>query len=311
MKPLNISFRQMQAFVALAHAGSFRAAARELNLSQSALSTTIQQVEAALGVTLFDRTTRRVEMTAVGRDLLRAATRILEDVQATLSDVRAVAEGRRGQVVVASVYSFASWVLPRVIAEYSARFPNVAVKVLDFSSVGVQRSLLIGESDLGICGSHGLHDDLAFTHLAHDRYCALLPGRHPLARRRQIPWRELLRQPFLALARGTQIREILESSLRAHDLVIQASHEATHSAVLAAMVERGLGVTALPETALRAMPLGRLVYRPATEPEIERDVGVLQRRGRSLSPVAQAFREELLRLVDRDFANASQEASHA
>lgn len=305
MKPLNISFRQMQAFVALAHAGSFRVAARELNLSQSTLSTTIQQVEAVLGVTLFDRTTRRVELTAVGRDLLRAATRILEDVEATLSDVRAVAEGRRGQVVVSSVYSFASWVLPRVIAEYSARFPNVAVKVLDFSSKGVQHSLLIGESDLGICGSHGLHEDLGFTHLAHDRYCALLPSGHALARRRAVPWRDLLRQPFVALARGTQIREILESALRPHDLLIRATHEATHSAVLAAMVERGLGVTALPETALRAMPLGTLLYRPATDPVIERDVGVLQRRGRSLAPVALAFRDELLRFVQRDFTTSA------
>lgn len=302
MKPLNISFRQMQAFVALAHAGSYRAAARELNLSQSTLSTTIQQIETALGVTLFDRTTRRVELTAVGRDLLRAAARILEDVAATLSDVRAVAEGRRGQVVVSSVYSFASWVLPRVIAEYSARFPNVAVKVLDFSSRGVQQSLLIGEADLGICGSHGLHEDLEFTHMAVDRYCALLPAGHALARRRRVTWRELLRQPFVALARGTQIREIVESALRPHEMTIRATHEATHSAVLAAMVERGLGVTALPETALRAMPLGELVYRPVVEPVIERDVGLLQRRGRSLSPVAQSFREELQRLVARDFS---------
>jgi DNA-binding transcriptional LysR family regulator len=297
MKAPNVSFRQMRAFVTLAHAGSFRAASRELNLSQSALTTTIQQVEAALGATLFDRTTRRVELTAVGRDFLRAATRILDDVAATLSDVRAVAEGRRGQVVVSTVFSFASWVLPRVVAAYAARFPNVALKVLDFSSRGVQQSVLIGEADLGICGSHGLHEDLVFTHLTQDRYCALLPRKHALTRRRRVPWTDLLQQPFVALARGTQIREILESALRPHDLIIRATHEATHSAVLAAMVERGLGVTALPETALRAMPLGSLVYRPAVEPEIERDIGMIQRRGRSLSPVALAFRDELQRYV--------------
>ena len=116
----DFSARQLEAVLALVEYGSFVAAAARLRVSQPALTRSVKRLETELGVRLFDRTTRRVQVTAAGREFAAVAERMLNDLGITVQSVREVAEERRGLVVLSSVMSVAGAFLPRLIAAYRA-----------------------------------------------------------------------------------------------------------------------------------------------------------------------------------------------
>src|SRR5215204_2367462 len=116
----HVDFGDLRAFIAVAEFGAFHEAAESLDLSQPALSRRIQKLEETLGVALLERTTRRVDLTTVGRDFLPKARRLLDDLEESLLSVRAIGERRTGQVSVACVPTAAYYFLPEVIRAYNA-----------------------------------------------------------------------------------------------------------------------------------------------------------------------------------------------
>lgn len=302
MKPLNVTLRQMRAFASLARYGGFRAAAAAFNLSQSALSSAIREMERELGVPLFDRTTRRVELTPAGRQLLPDVERILAELDATLRDVQSAGEAQRGRVVIASIFSMATHVLPVVIHQFKAAHPNVRVILLDYTASAVQASARAGEADLGICARNDLEGDLHFETLAIDPFVAILPAKHPLSKSRDVPLKELLRFPFITMAKGTQIRSLTDSALRARGLHASPAYEASEPATIQAMVEANLGVSVLPK---RTLSNANVLVRRLAEPGFERQLGIVARPGHSLTPPAEAFRRQLFQYFSEGNAAGS------
>ena len=123
--------RHIRAFLALARAGSFTRAAAELHMAQPTLTVQIQQLEAAVGVKLFDRNKRHVALTQAGRDLLVPLERILIDVEAIAASTEELLEHRRGLVTVAALPSVAAGLLPRAIKKLSESYPGITVRVHD------------------------------------------------------------------------------------------------------------------------------------------------------------------------------------
>lgn len=300
MKQTNVSLRQMRAFVTLAHYSSFRQAADALNLSQSALSTAIQQMEAELAAQLFDRTTRRVELTIVGRNLFPTVERILADIEISMEDVRSEALGTRGRVVVSALLSIVVRVLPIVVERFKAKYPNVKIVVLAHTLSAIHRSLQVNEADIGVCGHTELESDLDFEFLVADRFQAILPLRHPLAKASEIRWRELSPYPFVIMTRGTQIRDLIESVLQRQKLSLTPVCEMSEPMAIEAMVESKLGISVLPKSALTPNN-NKLCVRPLVEPMLERRLGTITRKGRTPSPAAAAFRAELGRYMGEKF----------
>src|SRR4051794_27630841 len=122
---LNVSTRQIKAFVALAELKNFTRAAQQCHLSQSAFSTLIRTLEDAISIRLFDRDTRKVELTAEGRLFVEGASRLLRDLRNSLSDLGEHAARRRGRVAVAALPSLAAGWLPGVLAEFRATYPGI------------------------------------------------------------------------------------------------------------------------------------------------------------------------------------------
>ena len=115
---MNFDLSDLRAFIAVAELSSFRAAAETIHLSQPALSRRIDKLEDALGVRLFDRDTRNVELTAVGRDFARKSRSLLDDLDTILLGVRDVAANRWGQVTLACIPSTVHYFLPTVLRQY-------------------------------------------------------------------------------------------------------------------------------------------------------------------------------------------------
>ena len=147
---INFDLNDLLAFRAVAELSSFRKAAESVHLSQPAFSRRIDKLEQALGVRLLERTTRRVTLTAVGRDFERKVRELLDDLDATLLGIRGVAATRMGEVTVACIPSTVYYYLSHVIRRYHERSPKVRVKVLDASANEVLAAVSRGEADFGL-----------------------------------------------------------------------------------------------------------------------------------------------------------------
>ena len=131
---LNFDLNDLQAFRAVAELSNFRQAAEAVNISQPAFSRRIEKLEEALGVRLLDRTTRRVTLTAVGRDFARKVEAMLDELDATLLGIKEITATRMGEVTIACVPSMVYYFLSEVIRRFHERNPRIRVKVFDASA---------------------------------------------------------------------------------------------------------------------------------------------------------------------------------
>lgn len=290
---MTAELRHIEAFLAVARLGHFTRAAAALHVSQSALTVQIRQLEAALGLRLFDRNNRRVALTQAGRDLVAPFERISLDVAAVLRHARDLSAHRRGAVTVAALPSVAAGVLPRAVAALARDHAGIVVRVRDAIASRVLELVKAGDVDAGIGCVVRPEPDVDAEPLLTDRLAAFAPARHALAREREVRLRDLGAHPLILTGTDTSVRQILERTLADARLPIQVAQEATYMSTAIGMVQAGLGVAILPESAV-AGEAGRGLRRVAIrDPILTRDIAVLTRRGRSRSPATQRLIDAL------------------
>jgi len=195
-----VSLKHLRSFVAVAEAGGFTQAAERLYVTPSSLTATIQQFEQALGLKLFDRTTRRVSLTQDAVGFLPVAERLLRDFDAAIADVRAVAGRQRGHVSIAAAPSVIAHILSPAIARFGEDFPNISIAVRDAGSGLVQQMVLGSGADFGLTSPWAKDPNLEFRPLLRDRFGLVCRADHPLAKQRGLAWKQLRDQPFIGLA---------------------------------------------------------------------------------------------------------------
>lgn len=284
---IHFDLNDLLAFRAVAELNNFRRAAEAVHISQPAFSRRIEKLEEALGVRLLDRTTRRVSLTAVGRDFSRKVQQILDDLDSTLLGIQGVAATRMGEVTIACVPSTVYYYLSRVIQRYREAYPKIRVKVLDASANAVLDAVSRGEADFGLNFIGAQEPDIEFTPLLEERFVAACRRDHALARKRRVSWQELAAFDFIAVSKSSGNRLLLDQALAGVPGRPQAVYEAQHVTTLLGLVEAGLGVAAVPSMAMPGKDHPLLVSIPLDEPVVTRHVGLIRRRGRSLSPAAQ------------------------
>ena len=147
---MNYELQDLRAFVKIAEFGNFHEAANAIHLSQPALTRRMQKLEEGLGTQLLDRTTRRVSLTAVGRDFLPKARRLLDDFERSILGIRELAERQSGQVTLACIPTAAFYFLPTVIREFNLQYPKIRIRILDLSAHEGLEAVIRGEADFGI-----------------------------------------------------------------------------------------------------------------------------------------------------------------
>jgi DNA-binding transcriptional LysR family regulator len=284
---MNFDLAELRAFVAVAELGSFRAAASELHLSQPALSRRIEKLEGALGVRLFDRTTRSVNLTAVGREFARKARELLNGLEESLLGIRDVAGRVTGEVTVACVPSAVRYFLPDVLKQYHERYPRILVRILDEGANEVLSNVVRSEADFGLNYIGTQEPNVEFEPILKEPFVVACRPEHPLARKRKVSWAELNQHDYMTVAKASGNRLLLDLALTDVPVRPRWFCEVSHVSSLVSLVEAGLGVAAVPRL---AMPRGEhptLVSIPLVEPTVTRTVGLIRRRGRILSPAAQ------------------------
>lgn len=284
---VNFDLHDLIAFRAAAELANFRQAAEAVHISQPAFSRRIDKLEQALGVRLFERTTRRVTLTAVGRDFARKVGLLLDDLDATLLAVRGVGTARMGEVCVACVPSTVYYFLSEVIHRYRERYPKLRVKVFDASANEVLSAVASGEADFGLNFIGSSEPGIEFQPLIEERFVAACRRDHPLARRRSATWKDLCAHDFIAVDKSSGNRLLLDQALAHVPDRPQPIYEARHVTTLLGLVEAGLGVAAVPSSAMPGPDHPVLVSVPLTDPVVTRHIGLIRRQGRRLSPEAQ------------------------
>lgn len=281
----NFDLADLRAFVAVAEIGRFGAAAQTLHISQPALSRRIEKLESALGVRLFDRTTRRVQLTAIGRSFSRKAADLLDGLEGTLLGITEVAASRQGEVTLACLISLAPSLLPQIVRKYAERFPGVRVRIIDADANNVLAAVASGEAEFGIdvLGTRELNVD--FQPLRRERFIAVLQRTHRLAERKSIRWSELGNERLMTIDKTNVSRLLIDDALASATRRPYWMFEARLSSTLISLAEAGLGVAIVPELSV-AYPHSGLVAIPVVAPSVRRNVGLISRRGHRLAPSA-------------------------
>ena len=281
---MNVSLRQLRAFLAVARLQHFRRAAESLHLTQPAVSRLVADLEAELDVRLFDRNTREVVPTEAGRYLQSAMERVLEELEGVLAHVHSESERRHGKVRVAAVPTLSAGLMPQCIAACALNYPELTVQLRDQVQTLVLDSVRGGEVDFGLAIEPADPEAFHSETILHDPFVLVCRRDHPLAKLTAVPWKKLQGEPLVLLDHTSGSRRLIDDQLATHrveaDVVQQTGH--THTAFR--MVEAGLGISITPSLSL---PLSdHLVVRSLT-PTVRRAITLIRRRHRSLSPVAE------------------------
>jgi|RhiMetdeSRZDD1v2_1073273.scaffolds.fasta_scaffold350242_1 DNA-binding transcriptional LysR family regulator len=291
---INFEMLDLRALLAVSEMRSFHRAAETLGLSQPALSRRIRAMEVSLGTPLLERSTRRVAPTAVGRQLEPIMRRLLEELEGSILSLTEVGTKLGGRVSIASIPTAAIYFLPRVIEEFNSHYPHIRFRILDLSSNEGLESIARTEAEFGINILGTTHPDLTVTPLMHDPFMLICRRDHPLARKRRVRWSDLEHHRIIGVSRESGNRIVLENALAQANVRVGWFYEVNHLSTAFGLTETGMGASVLPRLATPSTHPS-LVTKAIVEPTVTRTIGIVERRGGSLSPAANRFRDLLFR----------------
>jgi DNA-binding transcriptional LysR family regulator len=256
----SVEIRDLDYFLACCKAGSFTAAAREVHIVQSAMSSAIARLEHDLGVPLFDRSVTPVAVTEHGAALQAAAQRILDAVQAARDDVAAVSGQVRGTVILGCTLNTGPLDLGAVLADVRDQHPDVIIQLRQSltGSTGNLQAVLDGSMDIALTalaeqpGTRQPSRGVILSPLVSEALVFVCPPDHPLSHRPRVTVAELADETILRFPPGWGLRDTVDRVLGA----VPSAIEITDYALMLKLVERHFGTTLMPASALAAGPAG-------------------------------------------------------
>jgi len=286
-----MTLRQLEVFLAVAGARSFRRAAEQLRLSQPALSLHVRELEREFGTRLFDRLARAVHLTDAGRILHEHAARVfttLSDAQRAIGELQGL---QRGTLTIGASSTPGIYVLPGTLAAFRRRYPGIALTLRLGNSEHVERLVRQNEVDLGLVGGHGLApgEECLAAGLV-DELVLVVPPAHPWGRARAIRPETLAGTTLLLREVGSATRQVTERGLRAAGIDYQVGMVFEHTEAIKQAVMAGLGVAFLSVHAVRGeVATGRLRALRLRGLRLVRHFHLIHNEARTLSAGARAF----------------------
>jgi DNA-binding transcriptional LysR family regulator len=289
MTPLampDLTSRQLQTVLALAEYGSFIAAASLLKTSQPAVTRTIKHVEDVLGIKLFDRSTRSVQITAAGKEFVAVAARIQNDLKITLRSMRELSDQRRGQIIISSIMSVANGKLPGLVSAYRLDHPGIELHVRDGVHGTVIEDVRSGAADFGITYLDDLPDPFLSVRVGREDFTVVLPKNHELARKKTLSLSDLKDVPLVSLPSDSRTRRVIDGA--ASSVGITLNHVVTVSqfATMLGFVRAGIGLAIAPKSGVASFLGKELSAVPIRGRPLARDLGIITLKEREPSPAA-------------------------
>jgi len=291
---MNITFRQLKVFEAVARHLSYTRAAEELHMTQPAASMQIKQLEGQAGLPLFEQLGRKIYLTEAGQEMYhysRAIAQQLEEMEEVFEEMKGVSHGRLD----ISVASTANYFATSLLAAFSQRHPGVTFSLDVTNRETLLRQLDANEKDLVIMGQPPRELDLVAEPFMDNPLVVIAPPDHPLVRASHIPLGRLQEETFVVREAGSGTRIAMERFFAQRGIELKTGMEMTSNEAIKQAVGAGLGLGIVSiHTLALELALGRLAVLEVSQLPILRHWYIVHRRGKRLSPVAQAFKEFLL-----------------
>lgn len=285
-----MTIRQLEVFLAIAHAQSFSRAAERIHLSQPTLSEHMKELEEELGVPLFIRHSRSVSLTEPGRVFEDYATRVVATLAAGRQAIAELDELKRGSLVVGASTTPGTYVLPARIAKFRERYPGITVALRIGNSRAVEERVRDGEVDLAVIGGHVLGpSERCVAAGIVDELQLIVPRNYPVKDGSLTPAR-LARERVLIREEGSATRQATERALRQAGITFKPAMELDHTETIKRAVMAGLGVAFVSRYAVEdEVRSGRLRVLSVQRMKIRRHFHVIHDERRPLSASARAF----------------------
>jgi len=283
------SIRQLRAFAAVYRLGQLSAAARQLSLTQPAVTVLLRELEDKLGVRLFDRTTRSLQPTQAAVEAIVHAERVLAELQDMHGAMAELASSRRGRLRVAATSTVAQTLLPGALRRFGAQHPGVRVVVDDCAPGEFVQRIASGRVDLGIGTLETAVPALVERVFLREPLVAAAPASGSFQPGRDITWKALARLPLVTVRAGYGVRQRIERAAAEAGVTLQVTQEVSLLTTALALAAAGLGVAVVPASVAARMAWGDMAVRRITRPTVTRSVAVVSLAGRSLPPAAEAF----------------------
>jgi len=289
---MNITLRQLRALLAGIHSRSFSEAASRCYVSQPAYSLLIRQLEAQLGVKLFDRTTRRVEPTVTGRELGERIGQILADLDDSLREIADVVSGRRGRVTVGVMPTIGASILAATLAQLARDYPGVSICIREDQAAPLEELVAHRIVDFAVGVEMSDSQSVSFAPLLQEQMFGVFHPDEPLLASKAITWKRVAHLPYIAFARSS-VQAVVSRGVGVAHVELQPAYEITYIATALNLVRAGLGFTIIPELGLRTANLENVIVRPVVQPKVFRTVGIMTNRHRVATPAAEAVIQAL------------------
>lgn len=284
-----VTLHHIRVFREVARTRSYTSAARHMNLSQSALSRSVAQLERHLGARLLSRDTRNVETTSEGREFLALADDLVRDLNDGLERFDRYAKAQTGTLAVSTLASFAAGIFPALIKDFFRENEDLDLHLADGGNDEVVGDLVRGRVELAIAATIALPDHLSVFPILEEEFYAVAPDDHPWVGRDAVSWSDFDGEQYVAARHGTSIRAIADQAITDAGAVVRHRFNVANIATLGGLVRAGFGVSALPAMEFEGYRLDDLVRLPITGTAPRRTVAVLADSDRDLSPTARRF----------------------
>lgn len=296
---MNISPKQLRMFLVLSDTLNFSKAAEQLFMSQPALTKAIQDLEEALGLTLFERTTRSVRITPAGARMATVARSVLGEFEAGLQRFQSSAEREAAQVAIAAWPSLAHVVLPSVCAALERQRPGVQITLIDAANSACLQRLLNHQADFALASVAPTHPELHYEELLRDRFVLLSCGQWRKRVRPRMRMDDLLELPLITLTDASTAMRYMSAAYLQRGIEYRPRMQVDQVTTVAGLIRQEVGVAVLPWLGVMPLlPMPRMQTTEIVDGPL-RSVGIVTRRLGHPTPLAQAAMEQV-RAVSRE-----------
>jgi LysR family hydrogen peroxide-inducible transcriptional activator len=286
-----MEMHQLRYAVAVARTGNFSRAAEQCHVAQPSLSQQIQKLEDELGERLFDRLKRAARPTAQGEIFLRRAVRILEEVDAAKREAADARNLLSGTLTVGVLPTIAPYLLPKAMAEFTARFPGVELVIQEDTTARLLKLAHDYEIDFALASLPIEDERLAVKELLAEELVLALPAGHALARKRAIRVGDLKGERLIVMKEGHCLGDQVLGFCDRRGVRSSISFRSAQLETIQALVSAGLGISLIPAMAARSEGKNARVYRSLAEPKPSRKIVAVWPKQRAPGRAAREFLE--------------------
>lgn len=284
-----MDFNSLQYFKIVAKYENMSRAAEELHITQPALSKSISLLEESLGISLFNRNGRSIQLNRYGRFFLKRAELILKEYEQAKEDLSSLVAPGKGEVSIGFMHTLGLEVIPSLMTKVKNVYPNMKFQLTQSNSGVLVKKIELGELDLCLVSSFETGKDIIWEKLWEEELFLIVPNVHPLADRNQVKLYEFANEPFISIKKGNSLRKSVDELYKKEGFQLNVAFEGEEVHTLAGLVESGLGVSLIPH--IKGLEQYEVKMIQVDAKDCKREIGLCYMKNRYKSAVTEQFED--------------------